>query len=85
MPAKQLLMSPVSCPTREHLEAALALHELRGNITRPQLATILSLWQPATYALEQRSAKSTAYVWVNGAPAYRVNNRAKLLKIATKE
>jgi hypothetical protein len=78
MPIKQPLMPAVNCATREYLETALAIYQVRGLITQSQALSILSIWRPATFALDQRTPKSTVYVSINGAPAYIVNNRAKV-------
>lgn len=78
MPIKQPLMPAVHCATRDYLETALAIYQVRGFITQSQALSILSIWHPATFALDQRTPKSTVYVSINGAPAYIVNNRAKV-------
>jgi len=78
MPSKTPLMPAIHCPTREYLESALAIYEVRGFLTHNQTIALLSIWRPATFSLEQRTPKSTVYVSINGAPAYIVNNRSKV-------
>ena len=81
MPAKTPLMPAIHCATRGFLESALAIYEVRGFLTHNQTIAILATWQPATFALEQRTPKSTVYVSIDGAPAYIVNNRSKVSQV----
>lgn len=81
MPSKSTLMPPVHCATRNYLESALAIYEVRGLLTHNQTIAILATWRPATFALEQRTAKSAVYVSIDGAPAYIVNNRSKVSQV----
>ena len=81
MPSKSPLMPPIYCPTRNYLESALAIYQMRGLLTQNQTVAILAIWRPATFALEQRTPKSAVYVSIDGAPAYIVNNRSKVSQV----
>jgi hypothetical protein len=78
MPSKSPLMPAIYCPTRNYLESALAIYQMRGLLTQNQTVAILATWRPATFALAQRTAKSAVYVSIDGAPTYIVNNRSKV-------
>lgn len=78
MPSKNPLMPAIYCATRGFLDSALAIYETRGFLTHNQTIAILATWRPATFALEQRTPKSTVYLSIDGAPTYIVNNRSKV-------
>lgn len=81
MPSKHPLMPAIYCATRDYLESALAIYEVRGFLTHNQTIAILATWRPATFALEQRTPKSAVYISIDGAPAYIVNNRSKVSQV----
>ena len=81
MPSKHPLMPAIYCATRGYLESALAIYEVRGFLTHNQTIAILATWRPATFALEQRTPKSTVYLSIDGAPIYIVNNRSKVSQV----
>ena len=86
MSTKQSLMPAIHCQTADYLESALAIYQVRGQISRNQLLSIKQICRrelPATVALDQRTFKGVVYINVNGKPLAEVNTRAKILGVNT--
>jgi hypothetical protein len=86
MPIKQNLMPATRCATVDFLESALALYQVRGQITANQSLSIRNICRhnlPAVVSLDQRTPKGAVYVSVNGAPFAEINNRSKAYRVNT--
>jgi hypothetical protein len=86
MPIKQTLMPATRCATADFLESALAIYQVRGQITVNQSRSIRDICRhdlPALISLSQRTPKGAVYVNLNGAPFAEINNRSKAHRVNT--
>jgi hypothetical protein len=80
MPAKQTILTLNDCPNSEFLEAALALLQVRGQLSRTQATTIQRVCAqhlPAPLKIEQRMPKSVTDVTIREY-TYKIGTRAEV-------
>lgn len=79
-------MPKTQCANANYLESALALYQVRGQLTRNQAYSIKEICRqtlPADVEILQRMPKGATYVHVNGTPFAEITNRAKSYRVNT--
>ena len=84
MSTKQMLMPDIDCPNADYLESALAIYQVRGQLSKNQALSILIACRhnlPAKISMDQRTPKGVVYVNLNGKPHCEVTTRARVFNI----
>jgi hypothetical protein len=84
MPIKSILMPSIPCASRDYLESATAIYQVRGLITRNQANSIVMACGhdlPATVELSQRTPKGVVYITLNGKAHSEVTTRAHIHRL----